>query len=313
MNPRALLSGGIGDVIVSIGIFNKLKERVPNLEAVTYHPHVYKFFQGELSDTPNPNNPCENVHFYMNHFGMLVNPHPDLLDFKRVNQEFIDHHKLQHYVNLHPLKDGISADIMGDKGFNRETLPAAMFGLSNVPFVRSRPESLGWFKEKYITVHDGFGAPLTLNISRATKTWDITHWNYLVTKIKEQYPEYKIIQIGGELSRRIKACDYRFLDSFSIDESFKILAHSSLHIDTDSGLVHAAHAFGVKSVVMFGSTPANYFGYKENINIQSPICKPCWWSTDTWVQECPRGYKVPSCMNAIFPDKVFSAVQHALK
>lgn len=230
-----------------------------------------------------------------------------------LNREFIHSHQMEHYVMAHPYKDGVMAEMLGHHGYNRETLPSAMLGFHNVPFAKLTLTPLeAFWKKKYITVHDGVGAYHYGNVSRGTKMWDLSHWKDFVALFKEAHPDIDVIQLGCETSRKISGVDYSFLGSFSLETSFKILAYSRLHIDGESGMVHAAKALGVKSVVLFGPTPARFFSHEGNINIQTNACPSCWWSTDTWLARCPRGYRGPICMNSIYPEAVMVEVDKEL-
>ncbi len=55
----------------------------------------------------------------------------------------------------------------------------------------------------------------------------------------------------------------------------------------------AVHA---RCVVLFGPTPVEFFGYPQNINLEPSGCKACWFTTQTWLIECPRHTTGPECM-----------------
>ena len=48
-----------------------------------------------------------------------------------------------------------------------------------------------------------------------------------------------------------------------------------------------AKAVGTRSVVFFGSTPPEFFRFKSNINIEPRFCGGCWWSTESYLRQCP--------------------------
>jgi len=316
MDKAIIQSGGIGDLIILVGAIRKLRETIKDCEVFVTFPDVYKFYTGEtvrntleieteLKGKVDPKNII-----FLNTFGYVFSKGSDhaIDPIKEYNHTFIKKFRLEHYLSVHPYKDGIAADLLMNRGFQRHTLPYEMLGLEDCSTPIIKPTRLNNWFGKYITIHDGVSTLNEGQVVRATKTWDLTSWADLVKMLKIKFPEHKIIQLGGSVSRRIKGVDYCFVGSFSIEDTFKILAHSDLHIDGDSGLVHAAYTFGVKSVVMFGPTPAKFFGYPENINIQSPFCSPCWWKNDTWLKDCPMAYSVPLCMNSIYPSVVMERI-----
>jgi hypothetical protein len=92
-----------------------------------------------------------------------------------------------------------------------------------------------------------------------------------------------------------------------------VLKHSRFHIDIESGLVHLARCFGVRSCVLFGPTPADYFGYPDNVNLRPAECGGCWWINQTWMDQCPRGLSEAICMTGHDPERVAAAIIEALQ
>ena len=87
-----------------------------------------------------------------------------------------------------------------------------------------------------------------------------------------------------------------------------ILANAALHIDGESGLVHLRHVLGGRSVVLFGPTPVEYFGYADNCNLVSKGCRGCMWMTDDWFEVCSRGTAEPECMASITANDLIGAM-----
>jgi hypothetical protein len=150
---------------------------------------------------------------------------------------------------------------------------------------------------KYITIHDGWDENFKFIHDRATKAIPFSTWEYIITEIKYRFPGYLIIQIGGSKGEVLNGVDICLKNKTSFNDAISILAYSHMHFDSESGLVHLAAAFGVKSMVFFGPTNDKWFSYPDNINIQSSECGNCWWSTDTWMNTCPLGYTYPICLN----------------
>jgi ADP-heptose:LPS heptosyltransferase/SAM-dependent methyltransferase len=164
-------------------------------------------------------------------------------------------------------------------------------------------------RTRYITVHDGCDLSNILLNGVATKQWPIEHWNRLVAQIKRALPGITIVQLGATNSRKIEGTDLDLRNMTTLDEAAWILKHSSLHVDSESGLVRLAHALHTRSVVLFGPTSPGLFAFDQNVNIVSASCSDCWWSTPNWVNTCPRGLPGPACMESIKPEQVLEAVE----
>ncbi|MCM8626091.1 glycosyltransferase family 9 protein [Accumulibacter sp.] len=160
---------------------------------------------------------------------------------------------------------------------------------------------------RWVTVHDGFDTSARVSPGGAVKCWPLEHWRELVGRLGAARPELRIVQIGGPSSRPIPGVDDCLIGRIRLGEALWLLHGAELHIDGESGLVHAAHALGTPSVVLFGPTDAGFFGYPANANLSAGVCAPCWWSTPDWMGRCPRGLERPECMTAINPATVFAA------
>ncbi|MEM0100777.1 MAG: glycosyltransferase family 9 protein [Candidatus Methanomethyliaceae archaeon] len=109
------------------------------------------------------------------------------------------------------------------------------------------------------------------------------------------------MQLGAETSQRLQHVDIDLVGKTNLNDVVSILSESKLHLDNESGLVHIATSLGVKCCVCFGPTPVDFFGYEENINLAPAQCGGCWWSTRDWMEQCPRGFEKPICMESISP------------
>ena len=165
--------------------------------------------------------------------------------------------------------------------------------------------------EKYITVN--LGADARPDGLMQVKTWPIQNYESLIGLIKQKYSNIKIVQIGNVNSAKFKGAD-GYVFGRHIDVIKYVLRDSSLHIDCEGGLVHLATQFGTKCAVLFGPTPDFYYGYKENINIQSLECGNCMGTTEEWYTHCLLGDKYPArCMMSITPEYVMERIDVELK
>lgn len=167
----------------------------------------------------------------------------------------------------------------------------------------------------YITIHDGYDVSYlnTLVENRATKQWNLDHWVYLVKEFKREYPGYKIFQLGSKTSRPIKGVHHNLISKTTITEAFDIISNSRLHIDGDSGLMHAATKMNVPCITLWGPTPMDFYGYRQNVNIKSSVCShACYGLKEDWNNKCPIGYDSPKCMDAITPEQILLEIKKVL-
>ena len=164
-------------------------------------------------------------------------------------------------------------------------------------------------KNKYITVHRGVDSIITKD---STKLWPQSYYNSLITKLKKLFPEHKVIQLGLSHTRceSMKNIDINLVEKTTLSDIAALLENAYIHIDCEGGLVHLRHALkGGKSVVLFGPTSPDFFGYSENINIRSNSCPcPCEWMTRNWQETCIRDTQKHVCMKNIDPDIVITRI-----
>ena len=166
-------------------------------------------------------------------------------------------------------------------------------------------KKFGLYGAKYITFHDGNfkGTPL------ACRMWPPAYWDALLQKIKERFADIKIVQLGSAESAAYTQADICLVGKTSLTELPDLLAGALLHIDTESGLVQLAQYTPARSVVLFGPTDTNFFGYARNVNLSAGSCGGCMWMTPTWTTHCPLNHEQAICMRALTAERVFQAVE----
>jgi ADP-heptose:LPS heptosyltransferase/ubiquinone/menaquinone biosynthesis C-methylase UbiE len=152
----------------------------------------------------------------------------------------------------------------------------------------------------YVTVHNGSDQ------ARQTKCYPTKNWIDVVIGLKKR--GFKVIQLGNTYEDTIEGAS-NLCGMTSIFETAALIKKAQFHVDSEGGLVHVARAVGTRSVVVFGPTPIKCFAYDSNVNIESPEkCKGCWWTTEMWWRDCPKGFFEPiPCMANITPDEVLKA------
>ena len=145
--------------------------------------------------------------------------------------------------------------------------------------------------KSYVTVHHGFDSSVILTTATkkdyvSTKTISLKKWEEIVASIK--LLGVRVVQLGIAQEPKIAGVDIYLNGQSSVGETAMVLKHGLCHVDTEGGLVHLNRAVNGRSVVMFGPTPVELFGYPQNINLEPTGCKACFWVTPTWLFECPR-------------------------
>ncbi len=313
------LHGGVGDVIMAIPLVKRLNE-LGNVEVYTKHAETFDYFKPDSLPQAIPQVAPDYtwylqvntvVRFKFND-GFLSLPDPIRWLYLTQIDLFDKYPGLESMIRHHPLQDAAVARLGKKLKLHRRDFPFFSIGLA-APLEEPKPSRS---IEPYITIHDGYelsSSHVVKDVS--TKQWDLESWRLLLKVIKTKYPDYKIIQLGSSTARPIEGVDENKIHQTTLLEAFDIIKGSTLHIDGDSGLVHAATEMGVPCVVMFGPTPDYFFGYKENINIRADTCKDaCYWLKTDWLGQCPIDYLSGNaqCMNDISLSRVFEAVDSIL-
>jgi hypothetical protein len=172
-----------------------------------------------------------------------------------------------------------------------------------VPADQTAAARMGLRPGGYVTVHNGFDPGFVISGNRATKCYP--HFEAVVAILKQALPHLLFVQVGaGDPSELLSQCDVDLVGRTTLKEVAGVLAQTAFHIDNESGLVHLARCYGVRSAVVFGPTPSDYFAYPENLSIEPPVCGDCWWLTRTWMDSCAKGYPTPRCMTEQKPEEV---------
>lgn len=168
------------------------------------------------------------------------------------------------------------------------------YGLSGVP---------------YITFHDGTSSAQTVGNKRPTRAWPAVRWCEFFRLFKREFPQIKLVQLGGKNSPIYEEADFNLVGKTPLSDVPSLLQGAKAHIDTESGLVQLAQYLDVKSVVIFGPTDQEFFGYAKNINLAAGPCGGCMWSTAGWVFACPLGHKAAPCTEAVRAQDALKALK----
>ncbi len=256
-------------------------------------------------------NTIAKFHFRHYFHGFLMQEYKDL--YLQQQDYFKEKPRLETLVKTHFDKFFLIANYAKEMGIDRRSFPMHCLGYDDDLQFGVTPNSS---RSKIITIHDGFDIHNRNIVSgRATKTWKWDHWNDLVRMLHAQYPDYKVIQLGASpTARPIDGVDECLIDKTTITEAFDIVAKSSLHIDGDSGLVHAAARLDTPAIVLWGPTPDNFYGYDQHTSIRSKACEgSCYGVKTNWNDKCPIGHASPICMDEITPEQAMKEVESVFR
>ena len=164
--------------------------------------------------------------------------------------------------------------------------------------------------DKYITIYTDIDE--TEKAHPKVKAWPIRCWHEYVIRLKKRRPNVEIVQCGGN-DVKVENADRHFL-SVDLELTKYILANSLLHVGCEGGLVHLATALGTKCIALFGPNTVDFIGYRQNINLASEICFPCFdiWG-DANIKFCARSNGEPPCMLSHTPQIVCEITCNCLK
>ncbi|MFI4957049.1 MAG: glycosyltransferase family 9 protein [Gammaproteobacteria bacterium] len=323
-----VLTGGIGDFIVHRRAIRDLLYECPSLQfdiytnAVNGAEFVFNPMRPHLRRILQMEHICLDSKAYdtivrMHHTAQFISKETNIKKITAhakplANAYHLNDQRLKiytPYLDRHPEFDIFLSETAVTEGYTRENL---IHHLLNITY---RGHALNFngnldlnthqlISKHYITIHNGWDVNYRITSDTATKNYPDKHWIKLVALLKQYFPDTKIVQLGAGTSRPIPGVDLNLIQKTSLSDCAEIIKHSALHIDSESGLVHMATSLGVKSIVLFGPTNAQYFSYNENINLVPSVCHNCWYLKHDWMANCPRGFKIPACLDSLLPEVV---------
>ncbi|RZV38729.1 MAG: hypothetical protein EVJ48_06370 [Candidatus Acidulodesulfobacterium acidiphilum] len=229
---------------------------------------------------------------------------------------------LEKYIKTRPFSEGILSDAVTAMGLSRAVYLNNTAGIAtpddtlklkiDIYSAETITSKFNLQGVKFITVHDGWDENTKTKTGSSTKSYPPQKWQELVSLLKHEFPDYTVVQLGGlGNGSDITGIDLNLRGKTTLKEAASLLAVSSLHIDTDSGLVHIAVSLGTPCAVLYGPTNADYCSYSRfpnYITVTQSLCGNCWWSTDDWMENCPRGLNASECMNSIEPIDIIKSI-----
>lgn len=339
MNVGFLLGGGLGDMVVAANYLYKFRQKFgyENLRIDTFIHNSYSSAKVILYDEGIVNHiyPERGFEDSFCEYDLFIHisRYPDVKkrDLKKMAQMMPE---LIEYVSLCERFRSENARFFTDAGITDGQ--SAMLSIINGKKRIHQPDVYGFLgvREEYeydipvmedeyvflddldlksccfITINRGVD---TNNTKNSVKLWPQFYYNTLVKLLKKKYPDIILVQLGPSYDRcqTFDGIDLDLIGKTNLEQVKVLLKHSLVHIDGEGGMVHLRHALkGGTSVVMFGPTSSEFFGYSENENIVGNGCGAwCEWTVNNWQEKCLRGYKNAPCMMSIIPEKVMESVE----
>ena len=182
---------------------------------------------------------------------------------------------------------------------------SAMFHLGaercEIPPARLHAKAAEQQREPYVVFH--------VAAAYETKRWSDERFLASARYVKERYGLAPVMIAGPGQDHLLAAYpDYEGLPALSIDAMKTLMSSASLFVGNDSGPAHVAAAFGVPSVVIFGSSNSAVWGPwgGKGAVAETPWdCKPC-------PGDRCYAFDEPRCILSVTPDAVEAAVERVL-
>lgn len=329
-NVAILLNGGLGDQLINANFIYLLRQKIKNkqLRIDIYEPRNLShaiFKEGNYVDhiysEQHPKHNQYDLSIELSRFPILRNVNkrripflcPELYEMVQIWEK--DNVEKYRFIDFNPRLDGLLNKYYLLKGYKRweqfdidhklgmtESFPTPMFiDISEKDYLKRLK-----LPAKFITIHRGVDVRADAG---SVKQWPVKYYNELIGLIRTKYPKVFIVQLGDSKERcpEFDGISLNLSGETTLEELKVLLKHSFLHIDNEGGMVHLRHALqGGQSIVLFGPTDPNVYGYTENTNLIGKGCiGGCEWIHEHWQKECALGAFCPPCQYSLKPDVVF--------
>ena len=191
--------------------------------------------------------------------------------------------------------------------------PAALPRIARTPVEFSEEEERE-FGAKFGDIVTGDFVAIHPFSKLAYRSWPEDRFVRLASELTEREPDGRIVVTTGgrPFETRGAAGRIAVLDNTSVRELAWVLSKARIFIGNNSGPLHLAVAMGTAAIAIAGPTARRWrpheFGDALVINIDAGLdCSHC---EKAGVIRCPRGLKVPECMEKIGVDRVLDAVSN---
>jgi len=182
-----------------------------------------------------------------------------------------------------------------------------------------------YFKDNNIGNNDfivGFHPGSSHERGMYLKRWDEEKYAELGDRLMKGY-NAKIVIFGGNEEAKIKNTIKELMentplmvDNLSLGKVAGLLSRCHLFVSNDSGLMHIAVAFEIRSVAIFGPTdPSRTSPYgKEHIVVRKELpCSPCWSIHNLGVGNVNCIHPTNLCLKDLSVEEVFQVIKEIVK
>lgn len=327
---------GLGDCIIKKRLFEEIVKLIPDCLIDIYAPNGEQYIPFIYTDQSNLNMVVSNngISYMQNKnkysvalsvFYMIKVDYIDMVSLPEVNNSFwkkimvLKKHCEDYRLSIYPVTQN---RIHFGRAILKGNNCYSIYNYTGIIHISDQKVSIPLSKsfldiflnlnlKQYITFNYGNGTTGKENKRLNSKQWPKAYFEEFVRSFKQQYPRIEVIQIGDNETEQINGADRYFLGR-SLELVKYILKNAILHFDTEGGVMHLATQLGTKCVVLYGPTPIELFGYKQNINIVSSKCKDCYCLYDNMFG-CARKLNYPECMFSIKPKTVMDRINVYMK
>lgn len=312
--------GGLGDTVLVLPLLYRLKEMLGGrveitfiskykemLDYVSYVEYTYESNVKQVFDIFIKNDHIPLVVYWVPQKVKKISPllYDYIMSIIELRSKFssrLNGDKLWHFARVMKRKRYNVCDFLGI--LNVEEYQGRLI---NIP--KNEEQILEKFHQKrhqYLVINRD--VDINSNMSNF-KLWSEKQYNELIRMIKQKFSKISLVRVGVRAGKdKMEGLDFDLTGKTSLSELLVLLKNSRLLISGEGGVVHLNHFLGGKSVVVYGPTDENYFGYEEDI-----ICTnrfPCdiacqYISEDT---SCPIGGGEPQCMKNVTAKLVFDKI-----
>lgn len=322
--------GGLGDALLDTQLLKAINEISTKSIKIDFYCRNYQMFHGYpfIDGTFSYSDSIDKSKYdliLIGHRFMIINHMCDdrVRDYSPLLFEYCcDMRKLVEHDLSNTLNDNIISQYALIKGKNRieqcninDILPMDRYSGKYMPINADEffiLEKYGLLGRKYIVFNTEVDGKYDNN---HPKLWALEKYNRLIRRIKLNYPDILVVQVGtSDIFDILSLVDIDLVGKTNLEQCKIILKYSLLLVASEGGLVHMKNFLYGKSVVIFGPTIPEIFGYEENINIRSNACPhTCEWVTDKWTDKCILGYPDPICTGGVGVEEVYKAVADILE
>ena len=302
----------IGDTISFTPIIRELRRLYPSItiDVLSYVPEIFKY-------NPHITN---NIPFEKGMKDTIFIKYDRKIEPFQPNNNVFPMHMLCHSVDF--VSYGAFRKILNDEDKHYE-IPCTEIENDNMYNI-SKQNGFNPFTDRYILVHPH-------GTEWGTRTWSQENWQNLVNQIKDKYPDYKIVSIGGSRNfySEYTMKNYVKLDGvidmynkLSLLETLPLMDLSCATVTTDTGTIHMAGATNCRILGIFTVVHSRYRApYRDGIK-----GKDCWFvdsedcsctytrgflDKSISIEKCCMGHEPLKCHPSV--DRVFKEFEEMMK